>query len=174
MNINIILNVARCAIEGSVNLLDTLMEFIAELRNSGHPACADVLEQDLRTHLKVVRSSDVPLEATSKRLVLKRGARKALIEALKQGPKQMIVFTSDHCSAFGWVQLKDKNTIEVLQNNDNNALYSINSVAEVISLRSWYSFANKRVLSISELKGYLHKEGYRLLLDSFAKLPYNL
>lgn len=173
MNVNIVLNMARCAIEGSTNLLDTLMEFIAELRNSGHPACADVLEQDLKTHLKVVRCLDTPLEATSKRLVLKRGARKALIETLKQDPKQMIVFTSDHCSAFGWVQLKDKNTIEVLQNNDNNALYTINSLAEVISLRSWYSFANKRVLSVSELKEYLHKEGYRLLLDSFMKLPYN-
>lgn len=173
MNVNIILNVARCAIEGSVNLLDTLMEFIAELRNSGYPACADVLEQDLKAHLKVVRCSDIPLEVMSKGPVLRRGTRKALIETLKQGPKQMIVFTSDHCSAFGWVQLKDKNTIEVLQNNDNNALYTINSLVEVISLRSWYSFANKRVLSISELKDYLHKEGYRLLLDSFAKFPYN-
>lgn len=173
MNVNIILNVARCAIEGSANLLGALMEFIAELRNSGHPACADVLEQDLKMHLKVVRCSDVPLEATSKGPALKRGVRKTLIEALKQGPKQMIVFTSDHCSAFGWVQLKDKNTIEVLQNNYNNALYTINSLVEVISLRSWYSFANKRVLSASELKDYLHKEGYRLLLDSFAKLPYN-
>lgn len=173
MNVNIILNVARCAIEGSVNLLDALMEFITELRNSGNPACAAVLEEDLKTHLRVVRCLDIPLEVTSKGPVLKRGARKVLIETLKQGPKQMIVFTSDHCSAFGWVQLKDKNTIEVLQNNDNNAIYTINSLTEVISLRSWYSFANKRVLSIPELKHYLHKEGYRLLLDSFAKFPYN-